>query len=139
MNPTEILFPVVALVGWTLVVLLLIPYQRFKAAFEGRVTMEDFKVGESSRVPQGVSIPNRNFMNLLEAPVLFYVVCLTQFVAQKVDVWAVYLAWAFVVTRVLHSLVHLVYNRMSHRIFLFGTSNVILIVAWIHLVLALRG
>ncbi|MGQ0502016.1 MAG: MAPEG family protein [Panacagrimonas sp.] len=139
MNPTEILFPVVALVGWTLLVLLLIPYQRFKAAFEGRVTMEDFKVGESSRVPQGVSIPNRNFMNLLEAPVLFYVVCLTQFVAQKVDVWAVYLAWAFVVTRVLHSLVHLVYNRMSHRIAFFGTSNVILIVAWIHLVLALRG
>lgn len=123
MNPVDLLFPVTALVGWTLIVLLLIPYQRFKAAFEGHLTMEDFKVGESSRVPVGVSIPNRNFMNLLEAPVLFYVVCITQFVAQKVDVWAVYLAWAFVATRVLHSLVHLIYNKMSHRIFCSGRAT----------------
>ena len=65
MSQTEILIPAMALVGWTLCVLLLMPYQRFKAVFAGHITPNDFKLGESSRVPPVVSIPNRNFMNLL--------------------------------------------------------------------------
>src|ERR1700741_2796335 len=47
--------------------------RRFRAVFGGRATRDDFKFGESPAVPGDVSIPNRNFMNLLELPVLFYV------------------------------------------------------------------
>ena len=39
----------------------------------------------SDNVPGDVSIPNRAMMNLLELPVLFYVVCLMFFVANRVD------------------------------------------------------
>lgn len=56
---THILYPMMALVALTFAVLLLIPYRRFKAGREGRVTAE-------------VSLPNRNLINLLEMPVLFY-------------------------------------------------------------------
>jgi hypothetical protein len=31
-------------------------------------------------VPPAVSIPNRNYMNLLELPMLFYVVCIVLYV-----------------------------------------------------------
>ncbi len=77
MNNTAILIPALSLVGWTLLVLLLVPYRRFKAAFAGQVKAFDFKYGESERVPPGVSIPNRNFMNLLEAPVSMWIHLLT--------------------------------------------------------------
>lgn len=75
MNSSAILLPVMILVGWTLVVLLNIPFRRFRAIARRQVSAEDFRYGESARVPPPVSLPNRNFMNLLEVPVLFYVVC----------------------------------------------------------------
>lgn len=42
MNQADILFPMTALALLTLAVMLLIPYQRFKAAFAGKVTADDF-------------------------------------------------------------------------------------------------
>ena len=41
----------------------------------------DFRYGESARVPGEVSIPNRNYMNLLELPVLFYAICVINYIA----------------------------------------------------------
>lgn len=84
MNQSAIFYPVLTLVGWTMLVLLLMPYRRFKAALAGKVTAEDFKFGESANVPPDVIIPNRNYMNLLEAPLLFYVTCIVIFQLQAV-------------------------------------------------------
>lgn len=130
MKQTSILLPLMALVGWTFAVLLLIPYQRFKAAFAGRVMVSDFKCGESGNVPPAVSIPNRNFMNLLEAPVLFYVVCIVAYVTQSVTSITVVLAWTYFGFRVLHSLVYLTYNHVMHRFLVFAASNVVLVILW---------
>ena len=136
MNQASIIFPVMVLVGWTLAVLLVIPFRRFRAAFAGQVTVRDFANGESANVPAAVSIPNRNYMNLLEAPVLFYVVCIVLFVMQKVDPVSVALAWMYVGFRVLHSLVHLTYNNVMHRLVFFAGSTVVLAILWIS---SLRG
>lgn len=137
MEQTSILSPVMALIGWTLAVLLLIPYQRFKAAFAGRVSAEDFRYGESARVPAAVSIPNRNLQNLLEVPLLFYLLCLIGYLTRQVDALALALAWSYVGLRVLHSLVHLTYNRVMHRFLVFAASNLILLILWGRLLLAL--
>ena len=131
MNQTAILWPVCALAALTFIVLLVIPYQRFKAAFAGKITGEDFRFGESSRVPPEVSIPNRNYMNLLELPLLFYVVCLASFVTGLADAYMIALAWTYVALRAAHSIVHLTYNKVFHRLMLFALSNVALISLWI--------
>jgi hypothetical protein len=137
MNQTGILLPAMTLVGWTLLVLLLVAYQRFKALFARQVTADDFKLGESSNVPLVASIPNRNFMNLLEVPVLFYVVCITLYATQTADSVAVALAWSYFGLRVLHSLVYLTYNKVAHRLSFFAASNLALAVLWIRLVIEL--
>jgi hypothetical protein len=139
MNQAAILLPMMSLAAWTFCVLLLIPVRRFRAAFAGQVNPGDFRFGESSRVPPAVSIPNRNYMNLLELPVLFYVVCLTLYVTVKADATAIYLAWGYVALRVCHSLVHLTYNHVIHRLTLFAVSNVVLIILWTRLFLALSA
>jgi hypothetical protein len=131
MNQTAILWPACALAGLTFVVLLVIPFVRFRAAFAGKITGEDFRFGESSRVPPEVSVPNRNYMNLLELPMLFYVVCLALFVTGLADTYMLGLAWAYVALRAAHSLVHLTYNKVFHRLTLFALSNVVLISLWI--------
>ena len=65
MNQAAIFVPVLALVGWTLLIMLLIPYWRFRAAFDGEVSARDFRYGESAHVPDAVSLANRNYMNLV--------------------------------------------------------------------------
>ncbi|TMH33155.1 MAG: hypothetical protein E6H63_01185 [Betaproteobacteria bacterium] len=127
----------VALAGLTFVVLLLIPIARFRAAWRGRVTAADFRYGESPNVPGQVSLPNRNLMNLLELPVLFYVVCLAFYVTGKLDAAALYLAWAYVGLRAAHSVIHLTYNNVFHRLSAFAASNVVLVALWIHWAVAL--
>lgn len=136
MNTSSILLPQLALVGWTLLVLLLLPYRRFRAAFAGKVTAEDFRFGESARVPPDVTTPNRNYMNLLEAPVLFYVVGLIYQVTQLADAVAIGLAWTYVVLRIAHSLVHLTYHNVFHRLAAFAASNAVLFLLWGKLTLA---
>jgi len=115
---------------WTFAVLLLIPFQRFRAAFAGRVTATDFKFGESGNVPGDVSIPNRAMMNLLELPVLFYVVCLMFYVSNGVDATVMELAWVYVVFRLAQTLIHLTYNNVFHRLTVFGIGNFVLVSLW---------
>jgi len=131
MSNPSILYPVFALAGWTGLVLLLIPITRIGAVRRREIQGIDFKLGESAAVPDAVRIPNRNYMNLLELPVLFYVVCLLFYVAALPTPAAVWLAWAYVGLRVLHSAVHLTYNDVIHRLVLFAASNAVLTVLWV--------
>ena len=131
MNNPAILFPMFGLAVWTALVLLLIPVARFRAVSRGEVTVADFKLGESSAVPFAVSIPNRSYMNLLEAPILFYVVCLTLYVSATSSTNAIYLAWVYVALRVVHSAIHLTYNNVIHRMSAFAASNAVLVALWV--------
>lgn len=130
--PQELIFaPMGALALLTFIVLGLVPARRFRAARAGKVSAEDFRFGESARVPGDVSIPNRNYMNLLELPMLFYVAGLMYFVAGRVDQAAIGLAWAYVALRAAHSLVHLTYNNVFHRLTAFALSNFVLMALWL--------
>ena len=126
-----IFLPVLALVALTVVVLLFTAGKRFRAVGAGHIGPNDFALGESANVPADVSLGNRNYMNLLELPVLFYVVCLCLYVTGQVDSLAANLAWAYVVLRAIHSVVHLAYNNVIHRLGVFAISNVVLTVLWV--------
>ena len=130
MPQDAIFMPMGALALLTFLVLTLIPLRRFRAGAAGQIVRDDFKYGESAKVPGHVSIPNRNYMNLLEMPVLFYVVCLMLFVSGRVDAAFLYLAWGYVALRVLHSLVHITYNNIMHRLTIFAASNFVVIAMW---------
>jgi hypothetical protein len=132
-----IFYPVAALALLTFVVLLQIPLRRFRAGFARRVNYGDFRYGESANVPGDVSLPNRNYMNLLELPVLFYVLCLSLYATAHVTQGMLWLAWAYVALRAVHSVVHLTYNDVRHRGLAFAASNFVLLAMWIGFVAAL--
>lgn len=134
---TPILRPMTALVLLTFIVSLVLPYHRVKAGLQRRVVLDDFKYGESENVPDHVRIPNRNLMNLLEMPLLFYVACITLYVTKSVDPVDVNLAWLYVGLRTAHSIVHLGYNKLLHRIAMYALSNAVLGVIWVRLGLSL--
>jgi hypothetical protein len=137
MNSVQILYPMAALATLTLLVTLLVGITRFRAAGQRLIAVDDFKFGESARVPGHVSIPNRNLINLLELPVLFYVACLTFYVTKTADQAALWIAWSYVALRLIHSAIHLTYNKVYHRLSVYAVSNAALVTLWVVLVAGL--
>jgi hypothetical protein len=133
--PTDLLMPMATLALWTLNVLTYMEIQRLLAMRAGRVQLEDFRYGDSASVPTDIAVGNRNYMNLLESPVLFYVACLAAMQTARVDTWMWRLAWAFVALRIAHSLVHLLNRNFIARIVLFSASLVALALMWAKLAL----
>ena len=129
--PESLVVPMAVLALWTILILNLIPIARIRAARAGRVHVKDFRYGESPSVPGDVSLPNRDYMNLLELPVLFYTACCVALVSARIDPVMMVLAWAFVAARIAHSLVHLTYNNVIHRLIVFAVGVTILLIMWI--------
>ncbi|MGB3625083.1 MAG: MAPEG family protein [Henriciella sp.] len=139
MSQLAIFWPVIALAALTLVVLLQIVIRRFMLARKGEVTQDDFRLGESSRVPEFAAVANRNYVNLLEMPVLFYVVCVSLFVAGMVTPLLYGLAWAYVALRAVHTAIHITVNHVVARLAAFALSNLVLVVMWVLFGLQLAG
>ncbi len=135
MKDTTILVPMFALVAWTFCVLLRMAQLRI---FSGLHPVE-FAFGESEQVPPRVRLANRNYMNLLELPMLFYVAGGLLYVSGAASATAVALAWSYVGLRIVHSLIHLGRNRVMHRLAAFALSNFVLMALWIVAALQLLG
>lgn len=123
-----IFWPMLALMLWTLLMLLQVPIHRFRAYFAGRVGRYDFQYGEADTVPTDVILPNRVFMNLLEVPVIFYFICILFYLTGQVSHTILMLAWLYFGLRIAHSLIYLTYNHVVHRFAVFATSNVVVLV-----------
>lgn len=74
-----------------------------------------------------------NYSNLFELPVLFYTAILLTLILMIQDSILVILAWAFVISRYLHSLVHITYNKVMHRFSIFLFSSFVLLAFWVRL------
>ena len=119
---------------WTLTVLAMTGFRRVWAVRQGRVRPGAFRLGEAPDVPSDVTVVNRNFMNLLEAPVLFYVVGLAFYVTHRTTPGVLTLAWIYVGLRLLHSLIHLTWTHVVSRLLAFVASNLVLASLWIALI-----
>lgn len=128
MQDTAILLPMLAMAALTFVIGALVPIRRFNRKHQ--LSMADFELGESARVPLVVSLPNRNFANLFEAPVLFYPAMLAFYVTATADAVAVWMAWGYVALRALHSLVHVTTNVVRWRALAFSLSMLVLMALW---------
>jgi hypothetical protein len=72
-----------------------------------------------------------NYKNLFEMPVFFYVLCLALLVTRQVGLTMLVLAWAFVGLRVVHSFIHIGYNKVMHRFYVWALSHGVLAVMWL--------
>jgi hypothetical protein len=71
-----------------------------------------------------------NFRNLFEVPVLFYVLCVAIAANGGSTPGLVTAAWAYVGLRALHSLIHVTYNRVTHRFLVYAASTVLVFGMW---------
>ena len=74
-----------------------------------------------------------NFRNLFELPVLFYFGLAIADRLDRVDSVSVGLAWLFVALRIVHSAIHVTYNRVMHRFIAYVAGAVVLWALWLYL------
>ncbi len=87
--------------------------------------------------PERLRVLTRHSANLLETPLLFYVVVLMIHVTDSTSSLFVGLAWAYVVLRFVHAFIHLGTNFVLHRFLSFGLGLVVLLAMWVLLLVRL--
>ncbi|HZJ91901.1 MAG TPA: MAPEG family protein [Thiopseudomonas sp.] len=130
----EIIYPMFALVVLTFVIGFSMGISRLISAKKGLVDRRYFQLFTGS-APDSIVKLGRNFSNLLEVPVLFYAVGIILLALDITSQLMLGLAWAFVVLRVIHSIIHVTYNNPMHRFLVFLLSSSIVLVMWIQLVI----
>ena len=140
-NASPILGPVVALIGWSLVMMAWMYATRFPAMWRKGISLKG-RVGSKPGVLDGVVEDHvqwkaHNYNHLMEQPTLFYAVALTLALMDQGDGINLYLAWAYVAFRILHSLVQATTNIVLHRFILFTLGSLALLGLTVHAAAAL--
>ena len=128
-----------AMVCLTAFVLVRMFRARVKALREGAVTPGYFKTYQGQQEPPQSAQTARHFINLFEAPVLFYVACVTAMVVQIQGTGITLLAWLYVAVRVVHAWIHLGANKLNPRIGAYALSWLVLLTLWCYIVVAVAA
>ncbi|MEQ9498357.1 MAG: MAPEG family protein [Deltaproteobacteria bacterium] len=126
MSRAQLILPLVIQVLLTIVLYVVLVVRKKRAARAGEVNEARRALFEDAW-PEHVIQVNNCIRNQFEVPVLFYVSTLSLFVLDAADGWAVGLAWAFVLSRIAHALVHTTRNHVPtrRRIFTVGVALVL--------------
>ena len=137
MEYSPILVPVVALVAWTLVIMLWMAIARRGAFAKMGVTWGSIPRGSrgvnlDGRAPDEAQWPSHNYNHLMEQPTIFYAICITlalMGMGTGINYW---LAWGYVGFRVIHSLVQCTVNIVAIRFPLFFLASLCLLGLTVH-------
>jgi len=134
---SPIFAPAIVLVLWSLVMLGWLAITRLpamaKAGIELTTVVGSRGVNLEGVLPDRINWKAHNYAHLMEQPTLFYATVIILGVIGQGDGLNLQLAWAYVVLRIVHSVVQATWNRVAVRFTLFSLSTVAL------LALALRA
>ena len=141
MHHQEILAPVVALVAWSLIMMIWMYCVRFPAMARKGISLKG-RVGSKTGSLEGVVEDHvnwkaHNYNHLMEQPTLFYAIALTLALmgfGGGVNLW---LGWAYVGFRIAHSLVQATTNVVRWRFLLFLGGSIVLAALTLHAGMAL--
>lgn len=133
---SQILSPIVALIAWTLVMLVWTMAIRLPALKKAGIDMSRARGGRpgllDTLLDEKAQWPAHNYIHLVEQPTLFYAVALTLALLGQGDGVNATIAWVYVGLRVLHSLVQATFNKVAIRFALFVLSSLVLMALTLH-------
>ena len=127
---TNMMAPVLALVIWTLVVLVWLYVRRIPAMRKAGIDPAKIKGSESfaslpPMAPKAVWVAD-NYNHLHEQPTIFYALMFFAALTGGGDALAMNLGWAYVAARIVHSLVQATVNRVMVRFVVFVAGSLVL-------------
>ena len=128
MEYSPILAPVVALVAWTLVMLVWMAVAR-RSAFAklginwGNIPRGSRGANLDGRAPDEAQWPSHNYNHLMEQPTIFYAIAIVHALmgtGHGINLW---LAWGYVALRIVHSIVQSTVNIVAIRFPIFALAS----------------
>ena len=124
MDQIALLTPVFVLILWTFTIFLIMAYGRVR--FTKNPQDAEHTKDLKGFLPAWVERTSDNYNHLFEQPVAFYAITISIALISNFDPFMIQLAWAFVILRIIHSLVQLTFNLVSLRFCLFATGWLII-------------
>lgn len=137
LNTTLILGALLAQVILTIAVYVVLVRARHAAVRRGEVRVSQFVVMRDE--PDWLARITRNVANQYELPVLFYAVVLMLVAINRVAMFDVIVAWAFVAVRIVHAVVHIRTADVMLRMRVFGLGLILVCLLTAHGVLIVLG
>jgi len=138
---SPIFAPAIVLVLWSLVMLGWLAITRLPAMAKAGVDLTNVVGARGANlegvVPDKVNWKSHNYTHLMEQPTLFYVTVVILGVIGQGDGLNLSLAWAYVILRILHSIVQATWNRVAVRFTLFCLATAALLMLAVHAAIAL--
>ena len=125
----EILQPVVALVGWSMVMWTWMYVTRIPAVRAAKLELDPLapRGEQMSTLPPRVRWKADNYNHLMEQPTIFYALMFYVTLTTQTSMPILYAAWAYVALRVLHSLIQVSSGKVVLRFGVFSLSTLVLI------------
>lgn len=141
MYTNGLLSPMVALIGWSLVMWAWLYATRLPAMARLKIPPAAGKFARTlnAELPPHARQVADNYNHLMEQPTIFYAVCVVlQLMGQGEHPINIGLAWSYVVLRVVHSLIHSTVNHVPARFGVFVLSTLCLAGLTLHAAAGLR-
>ena len=137
MQSSPLLAPLVALVAWTLVVMLWMLVARMGEFRRMGITLGTIPAGArgvdmDGRAEPGAQWKSHNYNHLMEQPTIFYAIVIALALMGMDQPINQYLAWGYVVLRILHSLIQCTSNIVRFRLPIFGLASLCLLGLTVH-------
>jgi hypothetical protein len=134
----RLIYPVLAQIFWTFIVIVLAGRIRLASLRAREVTIGAVALGNNAW-PDRVKAYGNNMNNQFETPVLFFVLTGIAIFIGATGWGMTALAWGFVASRVIHTLIHTGGNNVPRRFQAFVAGVFILMAMWGGIVLKLAG
>lgn len=138
MNSNLIFWPVLTQIAITIVGFLLLGVRKTKALKTGTVDQKKTAL-DNDAWPDYVLMVSNNIRNQFQVPVLFYILCFMFYSLDAVTVTVLTMAWAFVISRIVHAYIHMSSNFVPARFSVFTIGFLIMMVMTIHAALTLMS
>ena len=130
--------PLIALVLWSMIMWVWLYATRLPAISAMKLKLDPNIPSNSlmAQLPPRIRWKADNYNHLMEQPTIFYALVLSLAFLGESSLINIYAAWAYVVIRIIHSLVQALINKIELRFILFCLSNIALLVLTLSAVVA---
>lgn len=126
----QVLAPVSILVLWTFAIgfrmfcLRIAEMQRYK------ISPDSIALSQTRSERLKDSRASDNYNHLFEQPILFYLLSVVVVLVQYVPTGYLFMAWSFVILRIIHSIIQCTINKVMWRFSIFMVSYILLGFMW---------
>mgnify|MGYP003320456350 FL=1 len=125
----EILYPMFGMIVLSGIILVIFASTRVPGIYKmwGKLQFAKYSADLHPKLPEKARYLTDNYNHIFEQPTLFYAITVYIFLIGNTDTANIFLAWFYVVTRIIHSAIQITVNNVSWRATIFGIGSLILV------------